>query len=102
MAEDVTKVGEKYKDVKEATNKTYKDLTEKAEGLEEKVSRMEKCQVESWENINKNIEHLEQMMEGFPEQLTLNEKLVDDIVAKDQDETANSDCYPEGRKNYIE
>ena len=82
LAEDVTKMGEKYKEVKEATNKTYKDLTEKAEGLEEKVSRMEKCQVESWENINKNLRHLEQMMEGFPEQLTLNEKLVGDMVAK--------------------
>jgi hypothetical protein len=82
LAEDVTQIGEKYKEVKEATSKTYKDLTEKAEELEEKVSRMEKCQVESWENIDKNIKHLEQMMERFPEQLTLNEKLVGDMVAK--------------------
>ena len=82
LAEDVTQVGEKYKDVKEATNKTFKDLTEKAEELEEKVAKLEKCQVESWENINKNIEHLEQMMKGFPEQLTLNEKLVGDMLAK--------------------
>ena len=82
LAEDVTQMGEKYKDVKEATNKTYKDLIEKAEELEGKVSKMDKCQEKSQESINKNLEHLEQMMKGFPEQLTLNEKLVDDIVAK--------------------
>ena len=43
---------------------------------------MDKCQEQSLENINRNIEHLEQMMEGFPEQLTLNEKLVEDMVTK--------------------
>ena len=47
LAEDVTQVCEKYKDVKEATHTTYTDLTEKAEELEDKVSRMEKCQVEN-------------------------------------------------------
>ena len=39
LADDVTQMGEKYKAVQEATNKTFKDLIEKAEELEEKVSR---------------------------------------------------------------
>ena len=30
----------------------------------------------------KTDQHLEQMMKGFPEQLTLNEKLVEDMVTK--------------------
>ena len=93
LAEDVTQIGEKYKDVKEATNKTYEDLIEKAEELDEKVSKMEKCQMQSWENLNQNIKHLEQMMEGFPEKLTLNEKLVGDMLAK-----LNADGKTKGTK----
>ena len=82
QAEDVDKMGDKYKIVKEETNKTYNNLSVKAEELEDKVLKLEKCQEKSRENVVKNIEHLEKLMEGFPEQMELNEKLLEDIMAK--------------------
>ena len=47
QAEDVDKMGDKYKIVKEETNKTYNNLSEKAEELEDKVLKLEKCKEKS-------------------------------------------------------
>ena len=76
------RVRDKYYLLKEETNKKHKDLSEKVEELEENVLTMDKCQVKTRENGLKKIEQLERLMECFPEQLELNEKLLEDIMAK--------------------
>ena len=76
------RVRDKYYQLKEETHERYNYLSEKVEELEENVLTMDKCQVKTRENGLKKIEQLERLMECFPEQLELNEKVLEDIMAK--------------------
>lgn len=80
--------------MKESTNKKYKDLNEKTEDLEEKLAKMDQCKVNSSEDIDKNIEHLEHMLKGLHKQLKLNEELLGDIMDNISD--AEKDKYVKG------
>ena len=58
-------VRDKYYELKEETQKKYKYLNEKVEELEEKMLKMESCQVRNSEKGLKKIEQLERLMDLF-------------------------------------
>ena len=82
FAEDIRKTEETFKDMKGVINNKYKDISEKIDDFAFTVDECEKCQIKTRENNKENIEYLEKLIEDFPDQLDLNEKLLEDIVTK--------------------
>ena len=82
LAEDIIKTEERFKSIVEVIKDNYKDINQKTDKLMVNINDFEKFEISNRVNIKNKIEYLERLTKDFPDQLDLNEKLLEGIVTK--------------------